>query len=245
MEQYDFPVTLYSRSSHYHWKHEVNWLAWEVVHIRNWIYSNEIFLKFDTEHCRSEKQLLLGDNSHFVILKGWGQPNHNGKLQLDHCLYLPFSTKWVTDFDEFIEQYKSSGRDVEMLFDGRKHDFRLPVHEAQQKIQISFREGSPKSITLNVYERSAAARNKCLEYHGTSCSICSFNFFDAYGDIGSGFIHVHHLKPLSEIGHEYEVNPITDLCPVCPNCHAMIHRKAPPFTLEEMKAMRKGANEAR
>ncbi len=56
-----------------------------------------------------------------------------------------------------------------------------------------------------------------------------------YGQIGEGFIHVHHLKPLSEIGQEYEVDPIEDLRPVCPNCHAMLHRKKPPYTIEQLK----------
>ncbi len=36
--------------------------------------------------------------------------------------------------------------------------------------------------------------------------------------MGEGFIHVHHLKPLSEVGYEYRVDPIRDLRPVCPNC---------------------------
>lgn len=51
------------------------------------------------------------------------------------------------------------------------------------------------------------------------------NFFDFYGEIGEGFIHVHHLTPIHQIGKEYKVNYKEDLAPVCPNCHAMLHRK--------------------
>jgi 5-methylcytosine-specific restriction protein A len=51
---------------------------------------------------------------------------------------------------------------------------------------------------------------------------------------------VHHVVPLSSIGKEYVVNPKTDLVPVCPNCHAMIHRKSPPFLIEELRALRLG-----
>ncbi|MEG4409005.1 HNH endonuclease [Microcoleus sp. MON2_D5] len=65
--------------------------------------------------------------------------------------------------------------------------------------------------------------------------MCHFNFEKLFGEIGKGFIHVHHIIPLSEINQEYEVNPIQDLRPLCPNCHAMIHRKYPPFTIEEIK----------
>ena len=53
--------------------------------------------------------------------------------------------------------------------------------------------------------------------------------------MGIGFIHVHHLKPLSDIGGEYQVDPVKDLRPVCANCHAMIHSKKPAYTLEEIK----------
>jgi 5-methylcytosine-specific restriction protein A len=58
-----------------------------------------------------------------------------------------------------------------------------------------------------------------------------------YGDIGKGFIHVHHLKPVSQIGETYEVDPINDLRPVCPNCHAMLHRPEETLTIEELKLM--------
>ena len=42
--------------------------------------------------------------------------------------------------------------------------------------------------------------------------------------LGKGFIHVHHIVPIHTIGKGYKVDPSTDLVPVCPNCHAMLHR---------------------
>ena len=96
-------------------------------------------------------------------------------------------------------------------------------------------EGSKKSINVNVYERNSQARKKCLEEYGYKCSVCEFDFEKIYGLIGKDFIHVHHVKPLSEINGEYKVNPIEDLRPVCPNCHAMLHKKKPIYTIEELK----------
>jgi len=61
------------------------------------------------------------------------------------------------------------------------------------------------------------------------------NFASVYGGVGDGFIHVHHIVPVSVIGTGYIINPIDDLVPVCPNCHAMLHRKDPPYSVEEMK----------
>jgi len=97
-------------------------------------------------------------------------------------------------------------------------------------------EGAKRTITVDAYERNPQARKKCIEEYGARCSVCQFDFNKFYGEqVAQSYIHVHHLKPLAEIGEEYEVNPIKDLRPVCPNCHAMIHRKNPPYSIEEIK----------
>lgn len=101
-------------------------------------------------------------------------------------------------------------------------------------------EGAKKQITVNAFERDASARLKCIAKWGSVCTVCDFDFGEVYGSLGAGYIHVHHLKPLSEIGESYTLDPINDLRPVCPNCHAMLHRSSPAMTPEELKkALRK------
>ena len=104
----------------------------------------------------------------------------------------------------------------------------------------TFSEGSTKLIAVNSYERSRRAAKLCIDHYGHSCSVCGFNFAQTYGEAGEGFIHVHHLKPLSEVGVGYRVDPIRDLRPVCPNCHATIHRRTPPYGIEELREMLAG-----
>ncbi|MEG1241999.1 MAG: HNH endonuclease, partial [Oscillospiraceae bacterium] len=62
---------------------------------------------------------------------------------------------------------------------------------------------------------------------------------ERYGEVGKNFIHVHHKIPLNEISEEYVVDPVNDLIPVCPNCHAMLHRKINDkyLSIEELKAI--------
>ncbi len=105
-------------------------------------------------------------------------------------------------------------------------------------------EGSLKTIKVNKYERNPIARHECLAKYGTSCSVCEMNFEEIYGDIGAGFIHVHHIKPLNEIKEDYKINPETDLIPVCPNCHSMLHRKyeGKYLRVEELKQLIKNRN---
>jgi len=102
-------------------------------------------------------------------------------------------------------------------------------------------EGSTKQISVNTYERNPHARKKCVQHYGYDCAVCGFNFGKVFGELGEGFIHVHHLKQLAEIGQEYHLDPIADLRPVCPNCHAMLHRKKPPLSIEELKQLMKNS----
>jgi hypothetical protein len=95
-------------------------------------------------------------------------------------------------------------------------------------------EGAAMQVTVNAYERNAEARRRCIAHYGCKCLACGFDFEAVYGEIGIGFIHVHHLLPLSEVGDEYVVDPVQDLRPVCPNCHAMIHTARPPLRLEDI-----------
>ena len=104
-------------------------------------------------------------------------------------------------------------------------------------IEIEYSEGKTKKVLVNAYERNPEARKKCIEYFGLNCQVCDFNFRDKFGDLGKDFIHVHHKIDIATIGNEYSVNPLTDLIPVCPNCHSMLHKKNPAYSLDELKTI--------
>ena len=98
-----------------------------------------------------------------------------------------------------------------------------------------YNEGTAHQVVVNVYERDRAARQACIDFYGLSCVVCGLSFEEGYGTIGKGYIHVHHLIPLSSIGQDYQVHPIKDLRPICPNCHAMVHQRQPPYPIEEVR----------
>jgi 5-methylcytosine-specific restriction protein A len=117
----------------------------------------------------------------------------------------------------------------------------IPPEEIDAEIAENFYEGTRKQVYVNSYERNRDARDQCVKHYGARCIICGFDFEKTYGKIGRNVIHVHHLKPLSEIGEKYQVDPINDLHPVCPNCHVIIHEKTPPYSIDEVMAMIKNA----
>ena len=105
-------------------------------------------------------------------------------------------------------------------------------------------EGAKKVIMVNSYERNRRGVNICLEYYKELnnkivCEVCGFDFEKVYGELGKDKIHVHHKKPISEIGNEYILKPKEDLVPVCPNCHMMIHSRKPAYSVEEIKELLK------
>ena len=132
---------------------------------------------------------------------------------------------------------ESVGRNLNKLIDGGSGG--IHVLDNMYPDETNLTEGAKKTVTVNAYERDRMARMKCIELHGYRCRVCKASLEDIYGDLGREFIHVHHLIPIAEIGHEHRVDPSRDLCPVCPNCHAMLHRMNPPLAPEELaKRMR-------
>jgi 5-methylcytosine-specific restriction protein A len=94
------------------------------------------------------------------------------------------------------------------------------------------------AIEVSRYERDADARRVCVAFHGTSCAACGFSFEAAYGDAGAGFIQVHHVVPPEMLEGAYTLDPVADLVPLCPNCHAMAHAGvASPRTVSELRTI--------
>jgi hypothetical protein len=99
------------------------------------------------------------------------------------------------------------------------------------------REGNVRVVTVDIHERNPIARRKCIDHYGAVCNVCGFTFSEFYGPIGDGLIHVHHISPISKATASRLVDPVKDLRPVCANCHSIIHKKYPPFSIEEVKKL--------
>ncbi len=111
------------------------------------------------------------------------------------------------------------------------------IHSPEEVVpsdQNQYWEGAVVSIQVNRYERDRKARQACLKHYGCICQACKT---DLAGQTAANVIHVHHIKPVSSIGQAYQIDPIRDLRPLCPNCHTVAHLREDPYTVEELKAM--------
>jgi len=84
--------------------------------------------------------------------------------------------------------------------------------------------------------RDRRLKQEAVRSRGDTCEVCGFDFADVYGEMGKGYIEIHHLRPLSQVkGRRVSVS-VEGVALVCPDCHRMLHRKGvQPLPLEELR----------
>jgi hypothetical protein len=160
----------------------------------------------------------------------WDQLRHSMQARPVRIDVEPYERlgDWLTNF------YSSDFRRVSAR--GRPTPSRVMPSGKNLLLIETFLEGEAIYFDGTRYKRDNRVRQGCLKHHGYRCAVCAIHFEEAYGEVGRGFMHVHHLKPLAAAGVQRLVDPIKDLRPVCPNCHAMLHKGADkPFAIEELK----------
>lgn len=103
-------------------------------------------------------------------------------------------------------------------------------------------EGAILQSVVQRRERNPRNRLLCVRVHGEKCIVCLTEPRLQYGDAGS-IIEVHHLEPLASLDKPRPYNPMTDLVPLCPNCHRAIHtRKSVPYGVDELKEIMRNSH---
>ncbi|WP_081969347.1 HNH endonuclease [Paracoccus sanguinis] len=224
-----------------------NWRwSWAFVnHDRRWV----IFGAW-TDREEGKRQLILSDD--WSVRRGRANPAYSEGIEYLNLVqsrgYTLFTFRMVRAKKTGTERTPASikeftgsltQRRLERV--GREYwaietDFQIP-NEAVSSEESNFQEGAVETVVVNRYERSAAARALCLAAHGFCCVCCGDTLSNRYGEIARNFIHVHHKIRVSDMQGAYTVDPIRELVPVCPNCHAIIHLRDPMFAIEEVRAL--------
>lgn len=191
-----------------------------------------------------DRNSLKGDK--FAVIEGYRPfvnpvPIRHAGEYVEHIPQNRLSNYWrdgVRRIDrETYERIISLARGLHVAGDASSAGDANPGEDAHDALE-SLVEGNRRMKYVAYYERNPRLRKLALLIHGYDCKGCGFNFEKAYGERGSGFIHVHHLVPVSEYEGAREVNPETEMTVLCPNCHAMVHRvKEKTLSLEELKTL--------
>jgi len=165
-----------------------------------------------------------------------------------------FNVNWDANIRDILQKYSSNSvkflGKIDLFYSDsssgkvkwgiRSNDSWIP--EEVDPLDSTCVEGAKKQIIVNAYERNHIARKLCIKHYGAKCQICGFDFAKVYGKDFEGKIQVHHIRSIASIGNEYEVDPIKDLIPICPNCHLIAHCKQPPYKPEEIRKLLEKAN---
>lgn len=87
-------------------------------------------------------------------------------------------------------------------------------------------ERDPKLVVEK--RKSAAATGKL------ACEVCGFDFKAAYGELGEGYIEVHHTKPVHTLLAGTKTK-LEELALLCANCHRMAHRTRLPLSVPTLR----------
>ena len=137
--------------------------------------------------------------------------------------------------NDFYRGYHWNCEVIERVRSASRHEINWNEETIQEEA-VGSAEGKRTVYYTTKYERSSKNREAAIRIHGTKCMICGFDFGQKYGELGKGYIEVHHIKPLATLEQEVVINPETDLICVCANCHRMLHRfKNYIVTVEELK----------
>lgn len=198
-----------------------------------------VLFQFDNTIIASAKLL---DIKRFVIPKD-GQYYGAYRFDINSVkVFEPITLAELNRIDSNITAFSQVKQEINSQFMDEINDLikakQIPILPDEIPRQEKLTEGAKKQIVVNAYERSYKARKACIEHYGFRCVVCGFDFAKFYGDEFEGIIHVHHVKPLFEINESYEVDPIKDLRPVCPNCHSALHSKIDGkfYDIDELKS---------
>lgn len=170
---------------------------------------------------RIKPQEFISNSIKIFFKDRFKKPNSKGEITIE--------LKTLEDIELifnllFVKHLKINNLNIEKI-----------VYPDEVDSDIEYPEGKTKKTLVNSYERNPLARKKCIEHFGLNCQVCDFNFKEKFGELGKDFIHVHHKIDIATLGNEYFVDPLVDLIPVCPNCHSMLHKKKPAYSIEELK----------
>lgn len=220
----------------------------------SWVNHNKktVYFGASTIHEKDESQLILGFSwSHNLKGRanlGYPEAIENIELVQEHG----YNLYTFRQFEKVVSEETGRVRIIEFEQDLESRslvrkddgwhavaigDFDEKKSFLKPKETIVYLEGSKVPVSGLRIERNSRARAACIAHYGTNCCICDFDFEESYGELGKEFIHVHHLKSISASAGKHTVCPKEDLRPVCPNCHAMIHRFGENRSIEEIRSL--------
>ena len=144
---------------------------------------------------------------------------------------------WKQDFTPF-EHMLGSERTTVLKLEGQRLQ-ELLEKESRIKKQIrtiEVDEGRQYTAEIKFRQRNRGLIEVKKTNSDYRCEVCGMNFKEKYGKIGKKYIIAHHLNPIGNRNQSTKTT-LEEIALVCSNCHVMLHRKDPPYEIDELKRM--------
>ena len=157
------------------------------------------------------------------------------KMVENNISYLEYLFSNSFDYDKALLLSQS-------VYKAKKQRKKLYVYSEDDKVM----EGKAEVKITVVKERSQRLRTAAIAHYtvdGTiKCAVCGFDFKETYGELGDGYIQMHHENPVYQYSddgfEEYISEAVKNMKPLCANCHCMIHRnKSKLISITELKSI--------
>lgn len=132
--------------------------------------------------------------------------------------------------DAFLQQPDEMAKSARAIEEGLRSGALQQIPEQPEEVTedgITALEGRLLARWAISRERDAGLRARKVKSvlalgKPIRCEVCTFDFQRFYGELGDGYIEVHHTLPLHVSGPRE--TQLKDLSLVCSNCHRMCHR---------------------
>lgn len=198
--------------------------------------------RIEATHSIARRRGIRWQTVNDKVIRGLS-PEINGLLDFDRLL-----TNWLsegaTDLASIFLSRASDDEDRELI---RNAFYKAPASDILLAQEFGFDPNEKifveGRIRLRLHLSKERNRNLIASAKQTwqrislgrlRCEVCDFSFSETYGKVGDGFIEAHHKAPISSLATRTIVT-VTDLAPVCSNCHRMLHRRRPWLTVEQLR----------
>jgi predicted HNH restriction endonuclease len=157
-------------------------------------------------------------NGHFSLTQIGREYLEQNFEALQSILYSSFPYEDRVHGIEQVDDATHNGREIILL------DENSIITEGNRRVRVR---------RIRVTERSKALREAAIQYYTDAdghiqCDACGFDFYDFYGEVGRGYIEIHHETPLLQYEDEdrklFLREAVERVCPLCSNCHRIVHR---------------------
>ncbi len=198
--------------------------------------------------------VIIGGRSAMCGLSGHGTVGWVGPVAADAAtievavdvdLLLPLGdqvalTRLVEDLPELRLQEgvqpvdRATARTLRRLWTGATQ----PERGALEPTPGSLPSRAVRRVLTNTYEQDPELRRTVLAHRGSACQACGLDMEQRYGTVARDLVQVHHVTPLGFVDGDYEIDPLSDLVPLCGSCHVVAHSRWPdPYSVEEIRLL--------